>query len=78
MIEYVSNLTTRPEAVVALEARGFLLGTLIALHFDIPFIPIRKKGKLPGEVISTTFTLEYGTVSFSIDIPLPPHSFYIH
>lgn len=66
MIEYVSHLTSRPEAVVALEARGFLLGTLIARHFDIPFIPIRKKGKLPGEVICTTFTLEYGTGVFEI------------
>jgi len=66
MIEYVSHLTSRPEAVVALEARGFLLGTSIALHFEIPFIPIRKKGKLPGEVIGTTFTLEYGTDVFEI------------
>lgn len=73
MIEYVSQLTSRPEAVVALEARGFLLGTSIALHFNIPFIPIRKKGKLPGEVIHTSFTLEYGTVSFRRDIPFPPH-----
>jgi adenine phosphoribosyltransferase len=64
MIEHVSQLTSRPEAVIALEARGFLLGPSIALHLDIPFIPIRKKGKLPGEVISTSFTLEYGTVSF--------------
>lgn len=78
MTEYVSQLTSRPEAVVALEARGFLLGTSIALHFDIPFIPIRKKGKLPGEVICTSFTLEYGTVSFSRDIPFPPHSFHIN
>jgi adenine phosphoribosyltransferase len=68
MIEHVSSqLTPRPEAVVALEARGFLLGPLIALHFDIPFIPVRKKGKLPGEVMQTSFTLEYGTVSFSRD-----------
>lgn len=78
MIEYVAHLTSRPEAVVALEARGFLLGTSIALHFDIPFVPIRKKGKLPGEVIHSSFTLEYGTVSFSRVIPFPPHSFHIN
>lgn len=67
MIEHVSSqLTPRPEAVVALEARGFLLGPLIALHFDIPFIPVRKKGKLPGEVMQTSFTLEYGTDIFEI------------
>lgn len=74
MIECVSQLTSRPEAVVALESRGFLFGTPIALHFDIPFIPIRKNGKLPGEVIHTSFTLEYGTVSFNRDILIPPHS----
>lgn len=78
MMEYVSQLTPRPEAVVALEARGFLFGTSIALHFDIPFIPIRKKGKLPGEVILNSFTLEYGTVSFSRDTSFPPHSFLIN
>jgi adenine phosphoribosyltransferase len=78
MIEYVLQLPKRPEAVVALESRGFLFGTTIALHFDIPFIPIRKKGKLPGEVIHTSFTLEYGIVSFSRGIPFPPHSFHIN
>lgn len=78
IIEYVSQLTTRPEAVVALEARGFLFGPSIALHFDIPVIPIRKKGKLPGEVIHNSFTLEYGTVSFSRDVPFPPHSFHFN
>jgi adenine phosphoribosyltransferase len=69
MIEHVSlQLTPKPEAVVALDARGFLLGPLIALHFDIPFIPIRKKGKLPGQVIQVSFALEYGSVSSSRDL----------
>jgi adenine phosphoribosyltransferase len=68
MIEHISSqLTPRPEAVVALEARGFVLGPLIALHFDIPFIPVRKRGKLPGEVMQASFTLEYGTVRFGRD-----------
>ncbi|GFG30967.1 hypothetical protein Cfor_06916, partial [Coptotermes formosanus] len=67
MIEHISSqLTPRPEAVVALEARGFVLGPLIALHFDIPFIPVRKRGKLPGEVMQASFTLEYGTDIFEI------------
>jgi adenine phosphoribosyltransferase len=68
MIEHVSSqLTPKPEVIVALEARGFLLGPLIALHFNIPFIPIRKKGKLPGQVMQVSFALEYGTVSSSKD-----------
>ncbi|XP_023711779.1 adenine phosphoribosyltransferase [Cryptotermes secundus] len=67
MIEHVSlQLTPKPEAVVALDARGFLIGPLIALHFDIPFIPIRKRGKLPGQVIQVSFALEYGTDIFEI------------
>jgi adenine phosphoribosyltransferase len=64
MIEHVSSqLTPKPDAIVSLDARGFLLGPLLAFHFDIPFIPIRKKGKLPGDVTQVSFTLEYGTVS---------------
>jgi adenine phosphoribosyltransferase len=69
MIEHVSSqLTPKPEAIVALEARGFLLGPLLALHFDIPFIPIRKRGKLPGDVTQVSFALEYGTVSSSREL----------
>jgi adenine phosphoribosyltransferase len=64
MIEHVSlHLTPKPEVVVGLDARGFLFGPLIALHFDIPFIPVRKKGKLPGQVMQVSFALEYGKVS---------------
>lgn len=66
VIEHVSlHLTPKPEAVVALDARGFLFGPLIALHFDIPFIPIRKRGKLPGQVMQVSYALEYGKVSSS-------------
>lgn len=49
------------DLVVGLEARGFLFGTLLALALKVPFVPLRKKGKLPGEVKQVSFTLEYGT-----------------
>lgn len=49
--------------VVGLESRGFLLGPLIALELDVAFVPIRKKGKLPGKLESVDYTLEYGKVS---------------
>ena len=49
------------DAVVGLESRGFIFGMPIAYNLHKPFIPVRKKGKLPGEKISETYELEYGT-----------------
>nr|WP_319247283.1 adenine phosphoribosyltransferase [uncultured Celeribacter sp.] len=48
------------DKVVGLEARGFIIGGAIAHQLSIGFVPIRKKGKLPGAVISEDYTLEYG------------------
>lgn len=52
------------ECVTALDARGFLFGPLVALELQVPFVPIRKKGKLPGRVQAITYALEYGEVTF--------------
>ncbi|WP_095588782.1 adenine phosphoribosyltransferase [Actibacterium ureilyticum] len=48
------------DKVVGLEARGFILGGAIAHQLTVGFVPVRKKGKLPGTVISEEYTLEYG------------------
>lgn len=48
------------EAVVGIEARGFILGGAIADHLGTGFIPLRKKGKLPGKSIGQDYELEYG------------------
>ena len=64
LIEHVNNLSPKPDAIVVLESRGFLLGPLVALHLNIPCIPIRKKGKLPGHINQQEYTLEYGMVIF--------------
>ena len=48
------------DKVVGLEARGFILGGAIAHQLTVGFVPIRKKGKLPGTVISQDYQLEYG------------------
>ena len=48
------------DKVVGLEARGFILGGAIAHQLRAGFVPIRKKGKLPGATISQQYTLEYG------------------
>ena len=48
------------DKVVGLEARGFILGGAIAHQLSVGFVPVRKKGKLPGTTISEEYTLEYG------------------
>lgn len=50
----------RIDKVVGVEARGFILGGAIAHQLGTGFVPIRKKGKLPGSTISQQYTLEYG------------------
>jgi len=46
--------------IVGIDARGFIFGSLASLKNEIPFIPVRKKGKLPGEVFKKKYKLEYG------------------
>lgn len=52
---------TTIDAVVGIDARGFIIGAPIAYELNAGFIPVRKKGKLPGETISEAYTLEYGS-----------------
>lgn len=54
------------DAVVAVEARGFILGGAVALELGAGFIPVRKPGKLPAESHQETYELEYGTDSVEI------------
>ena len=51
---------TKIDRIVGLEARGFILGGAIAHQLSLGFVPIRKKGKLPGKTIEQAYTLEYG------------------
>ncbi|NVK25550.1 MAG: adenine phosphoribosyltransferase [Gammaproteobacteria bacterium] len=48
-------------AIVGTEARGFIFGAPLAYKLKVPFIPVRKPGKLPGKTISQDYVLEYGT-----------------
>ena len=52
--------------IVGLEARGFILGGAIAHQLSVGFVPIRKKGKLPGKTLSQDYTLEYGEATMEI------------
>lgn len=47
--------------VVGIEARGFILGGMLAHHLDAGFVPVRKQGKLPWHTVRETYALEYGT-----------------
>ena len=50
----------RVTAVAGVESRGFIFGTLVARGLGIPFIPVRKQGKLPWTRVSESYALEYG------------------
>ena len=56
----------RPDLVLGVEARGFIIGAAVALKLGVGFIPARKKGKLPAKTISAEYELEYGTDSVEI------------
>jgi adenine phosphoribosyltransferase len=54
------------EAIVGIESRGFIFGTPLAYILDVPFVPVRKSGKLPAAVMSVEYALEYGTAQLDI------------
>lgn len=54
------------DAVVGIESRGFLFGAPIALRLGLPFVPVRKVGKLPAQRMSIEYALEYGTSQLDI------------
>jgi len=56
----------KPDAIACMESRGFWFGMLIAQNLQIPFIPIRKMGKLPYETLSYSYSLEYGSATMEV------------
>lgn len=60
------KLDSKPDVIVGLEARGFLFGPTLALRLGAAFVPIRKKGKLPGPVETDVYQKEYGEDHFQI------------
>lgn len=63
MIELMCNRLKKLnfDRILGIESRGFLIGPCIAQKLGKPFSPIRKKGKLPGDLFSVEYELEYGT-----------------
>jgi len=63
----------RPSAIAGLDARGFIIGAVVAYELNVGFVPIRKKGKLPFSTVEETYELEYGsaTVEMHVDAVRP-------
>jgi adenine phosphoribosyltransferase len=56
----------RPDMVAGLDARGFILGAVVAYELNVGFVPIRKKGKLPFTTVEETYELEYGSATVEL------------
>lgn len=61
------TLAARAEAIAGMEARGFIFGAAVAAKLALPFLPVRKPGKLPVPVLSIDYALEYGTDTLEVD-----------
>lgn len=60
--QFIDNLPNQKiDKVIGVESRGFFFGVLLAHELNVGFVPVRKKGKLPFDVISASYDLEYGT-----------------
>lgn len=66
MLNYIQKNHPNIDGVVGLDARGFLFCFLIASEMSISCVPVRKRGKLPGETIQVEYALEYGADAFEI------------
>ncbi len=68
-----SEPSLRPDVVAGIDARGFILGAVVAYKLQVGFVPIRKKGKLPFTTVEETYALEYGsaTVELHVDAVTP-------
>jgi len=56
----------RPTVVAGLDARGFIIGAVLAYELGLGFVPIRKKGKLPFTTVAETYELEYGSATVEL------------
>ncbi len=65
---FIKEITQKPDAIVGIESRGFLFGVLLANKLNVPFIMVRKAGKLPYKTISQQYGLEYGTATIEMHI----------
>ncbi len=65
---FINALPSKPDAVAGIESRGFLFGILLANKLNVPFILIRKAGKLPYKTVGHEYALEYGTAKIEMHV----------
>ena len=56
----------RVDLIAGVEARGFILAPPVALRLGLPFVPVRKAGKLPGDLVAQEYDLEYGSATIEV------------
>ncbi|XP_017138727.1 adenine phosphoribosyltransferase [Drosophila miranda] len=66
LVQYIRQSQPEVEVIVGLDSRGFLFNLLLATELGVGCAPIRKKGKLAGEVVSVEYQLEYGSDTFEL------------
>jgi len=65
-LSIINNLPEKPDAIAGIESRGFLIGMIMANQLNIPFVLMRKAGKLPGPVLRAEYSLEYGSAILEV------------
>ena len=77
---FINIIGPKPDAIVGIESRGFLFGFLLANKLNVPFVLVRKAGKLPYKTISHEYELEYGTakIEMHVDSLKPNWNVLIH
>ena len=63
-----SDVLRKSDAIIAIDARGFIFGAAISFHISKPLVVARKPGKLPGEIITKTYVTEYSEDELSIQL----------
>lgn len=78
--EFTNKMEGKVDAIAGIESRGFLFGFPVAVALGIPFILIRKKGKLPYKTISHKYDLEYGSaeIEMHVDTITPGMNVLVH
>lgn len=71
LVDWLAACAGPVDAVAGVEARGFVLGAPVACALGVPFVPVRKAGKLPRDVHEQDYDLEYGSATLAIHVDAP-------